>query len=92
MTATAVLADRRQRFTDGVVMFHPGVLHGGGAGPGRRRSLSLRFFGDDVVYSPRAGRPSPPFPGIASTHRAGQPLRSFWFPKVFPTDEGVRAR
>lgn len=71
-----------------VVLFHPACLHGGGAGPGRRRTLSLRFYGDDVVYRPTAGRPSPPYPGIASTHRAGDPLRSFWFPKVFPIHEG----
>ena len=70
-----------------VVMFHPATLHGGGAGPGGRRSLSLRFFGDDVRYTPTAGKPSPPFPGIASTVRAGDPLRSHWFPKVHPTHE-----
>lgn len=70
-----------------VVMFHPAVLHGGGAGPGRRRTLSLRFFGDDVVYRPTAGKPSPPYPGIASTHQPGQPLRSHWFPKVHPVHE-----
>jgi ectoine hydroxylase-related dioxygenase (phytanoyl-CoA dioxygenase family) len=67
-----------------LVVFHPATLHGGGAGPGQRRTLSLRFFGDDVVYAPPPGRPSPPFPGIASTHVPGQPLRSAWFPQVFP--------
>src|SRR5438874_2517905 len=29
-----------------VVMFHPATLHGGGASEGRRRTLSVRFFGD----------------------------------------------
>lgn len=67
-----------------VVMFHPAVLHGGGAGTAQRRSLSLRFFGDDVVYRPTPGRPSPSFPGITSTLRPGDPLRSFWFPQVHP--------
>jgi ectoine hydroxylase-related dioxygenase (phytanoyl-CoA dioxygenase family) len=70
-----------------IVIFHPAVLHGGGAGPGRRRTLSLRFFGDDVTYSPRLGRPSPPYPGVPSTHQPGQPLRSYWFPKVYPVHE-----
>src|SRR5215213_9035053 len=40
------------------IFFHPSVLHGGGAGSQRRRTLSLRFFGDDAIYSPRPGRPS----------------------------------
>lgn len=69
------------------VMFHPGTIHGGGAGPGKRRTLSLRFYGDDIGYAPRLGRPSPPFPGIELTHKPGQPLRSFWFPKVYPNHE-----
>jgi len=67
-----------------VVMFHPATLHGGGAGSGGRRTLSLRFFGDDVVYAPRPGRPSPSFPGVALTLEPGAPLRSWWFPQVRP--------
>lgn len=70
-----------------IVMFHPASIHGGAAGPGRRRTLSLRFYGDDVTYSPRLGKPSPPCPGVPTTHEAGQPLRSFWFPKVYPVHE-----
>ena len=66
------------------ILFHPAILHGGGAGRGRRRTLSLRFFGDDVVYSPRPGVPSPQFPGVLATHEAGDPLRSSWFPRVLP--------
>jgi ectoine hydroxylase-related dioxygenase (phytanoyl-CoA dioxygenase family) len=40
-----------------VVCFHPAMLHGGAStNPGlRRRTLSLRFFGTDAVYSPRPG-------------------------------------
>src|ERR1700731_948678 len=39
-----------------VLVFHPGMLHGGApTSPGtRRRTLSLRFFGDDAVYTPRS--------------------------------------
>lgn len=41
--------------------FHPGALHGGGATrPGlRRRSLTLRFIGDDVVWVDRSDAPHP---------------------------------
>jgi ectoine hydroxylase-related dioxygenase (phytanoyl-CoA dioxygenase family) len=67
-----------------VVMFHPAVLHGGGVSEAGRRTLSLRFFGDDVVYETRPGRPSPPYPGLNATLKPGQPLRSSWFPRVWP--------
>lgn len=65
-----------------IVLFHPGVLHGGGASTVPRRTLSLRFYGEDVTYNPPAGDPSPAFPGVAATHRPGDPLRSTWFPRV----------
>jgi ectoine hydroxylase-related dioxygenase (phytanoyl-CoA dioxygenase family) len=68
-----------------VVMFHPGLLHGGASMElGRsRRTLSLRFYGDDVVY---ASRPvlSPPYPGLSAMCEVGAPLRSSWFPQVVP--------
>lgn len=71
-----------------VVVFHPAVLHGGGAGANSRRTLSLRFFGDDGHYSPRPGRPSPPCPGTAPLLNEGDPLRrSSWFPRVHPRPE-----
>jgi ectoine hydroxylase-related dioxygenase (phytanoyl-CoA dioxygenase family) len=70
-----------------VVMFHPAMLHGGGASSGARRTLSLRFFGEDVVYEPRPGKPSPAFPGVAATLKPGDPLRSSWFPQVRPRPE-----
>jgi ectoine hydroxylase-related dioxygenase (phytanoyl-CoA dioxygenase family) len=71
-----------------VVMFHPAMLHGGGASDGPRRTLSLRFFGDDVVYEPRPGGASPPCPGVASCLEPGDPLRSSWFPQVRPRPAG----
>src|SRR5206468_10107333 len=39
-----------------VIVFHLGVLHGGaGTAPGlRRRTISLRFLGPDVVFDGRA--------------------------------------
>lgn len=66
------------------VMFHPKVLHGGGSSRNRRRTLSVRFFGDDVVYEERPGDPSPPFPGVAAALEPGEPLRSSWFPQLRP--------
>lgn len=68
-----------------VVLFHPGLLHGGGArlGGGARRTLSIRFFGDDVVYK-RQPRPAPPYPGTSALVRPGEPLRGPWFPKLYP--------
>ena len=48
-----------------VVVFHPGMLHGGAATHGsiRRRTLSLRFFGDDSRYVRRikVEATTPPF-------------------------------
>jgi ectoine hydroxylase-related dioxygenase (phytanoyl-CoA dioxygenase family) len=39
-----------------VLVFHPGMLHGGAPTlpSQRRRTLSLRFFGDDAIYAPRS--------------------------------------
>ncbi len=44
-----------------LMVFHMGSLHGGGATlPGvRRRSLTLRFIGDDVVWVERSDTPHP---------------------------------
>ena len=44
-----------------LIVFHMGCLHGGGAThPGmRRRSLVLRFIGDDVVWVERSDTPHP---------------------------------
>lgn len=71
-----------------VVMFHPGLLHGGASmAMGRsRRTLSMRFFGDDVVYTSRPVL-SPPYPGLSATCVEGAPLRSSWFPQVVPRPE-----
>ncbi len=67
-----------------VVIFHPAVLHGGGASEGRRRTLSVRFFGDDAIYEQRPGRTEPPYPGLEATCTPGQPLRGSWFPQLLP--------
>jgi ectoine hydroxylase-related dioxygenase (phytanoyl-CoA dioxygenase family) len=61
-----------------VVVFHPAMLHGGAATHGsiRRRTLSLRFFGDDATYRPHQTgieATTPPFrrePGKEDTRSA----------------------
>jgi len=79
-----------------VLVFHPGVLHGGAAThPGnRRRTLSLRFFGTDAVYALRPGmsaarRPADDpegnvFRRAAAALAPGAPLRHPGFPKIRP--------
>jgi len=68
-----------------IVLFHPSVLHGGGA-PGtnsRRRTLTLRFFGDDARYSKRPGPTSAPrVDGLHDRLRDGDPFRDPVFPRL----------
>lgn len=77
-----------------VVVFHPAVLHGGAPTEDgmRRRTLSLRFFGDDAVY---ATRPDPaPAPIVAGLHdalSAGEAFRHPAFPKLRPVAQGFDA-
>ena len=68
------------------IAFNFRVLHGarGNHTKRRRRALSLRFVGDDAVYSPRPGRTSPPFPGHNMV--PGQKLRKDWFPIIWPNE------
>jgi ectoine hydroxylase-related dioxygenase (phytanoyl-CoA dioxygenase family) len=66
-----------------VVLFHPSVLHGGGSpGPsGRRRTLTLRFFGADASYASRPGpTPAPRVAGLHESLRHGDPFRHPIFP------------
>ena len=60
-----------------VVLFHPKVLHGGApTHPGtRRRTLTLRFFGEDAVYDPREGGAGPRVRGFHERMKAGDPFR-----------------
>jgi len=76
-----------------VVAFHPSMLHGGAPTPpgGRRRTLSLRFFGDDVRYAPRAGfsgmlpdEPTTWFEELPARLQPGDAFRHPGFPKVRP--------
>ena len=69
-----------------VVVFHPGLLHGGApvTESAQRRTLSLRFFGADAIYSQRPARVGPPIPELHQALSAGDPFRwsEDWFPKV----------
>jgi ectoine hydroxylase-related dioxygenase (phytanoyl-CoA dioxygenase family) len=64
------------------VFFHMLTLHGaGGVGSGqRRRVLSVRFMGDDIVHAPRPWRTSPPFPGLTDQLPAGAKMHHPLFP------------
>ena len=69
-----------------IVVFHPGLLHGGApvTESAQRRTLSLRFFGDDAVYSERPSKVGPPIPEMHEALSPGDPFRwtEDWFPKV----------
>jgi ectoine hydroxylase-related dioxygenase (phytanoyl-CoA dioxygenase family) len=67
------------------VFFNMLTLHcaGGVEGPHRRRVLSLRFVGDDVMHAPRAWKTSPEFVGLAEELPAGAPLAHPLFPVVW---------
>jgi ectoine hydroxylase-related dioxygenase (phytanoyl-CoA dioxygenase family) len=67
------------------VCFHMLTLHaaGGVGGTNRRRVLSLRFLGDDMVHAVRAWTTSPPFPGLTDELVDGAPLDHPLFPIVW---------
>jgi ectoine hydroxylase-related dioxygenase (phytanoyl-CoA dioxygenase family) len=76
-----------------VLIFHPHMLHGGAPthGDRRRRTLSLRFFGNDAVFAPRPGNLGTTGDGsetrFAETSlklAPGEPFRNPRFPKVRP--------
>lgn len=77
-----------------VVIFHPGVLHGGGQTKkvDRRRTITMRCYGDDVVYAKRPdSRPTVPLtPGLSLALNPGDPLRHPYFPQLRPLPEHQR--
>ena len=74
-----------------MVCFHMLTLHaaGGVDGPNRRRVLSLRFLGDDMVHAPREWTTSPPFPGLADELPAGVPMDHPLFPVLWEREEAA---
>jgi ectoine hydroxylase-related dioxygenase (phytanoyl-CoA dioxygenase family) len=77
-----------------VVLVHPGVLHGGGPTPtdGKRRTLTVRCYGTDIVYDTRPStRPTVPLtPGLSLQLSPGDPLRHPWYPQLKPKPEWQR--
>jgi ectoine hydroxylase-related dioxygenase (phytanoyl-CoA dioxygenase family) len=69
-----------------VVLFHPATLHGGApthAG-GRRRTLTLRFFGEPSSSDKRPGPAGPRAPGFHERMSQGAPFRDPAFLKLRP--------
>jgi hypothetical protein len=55
-----------------------------GVGPNsRRRVLSVRFLGDDMVHAPRPWDTSPPFPGLVDELPPGAPMDHPLFPVLW---------
>jgi hypothetical protein len=67
------------------------TLHAAGANPGprRRRVMSLRFLGDDMVHAPRSWTTSPDFPGLVDELPAGAALDHPLFPVLWRRDSAV---
>lgn len=49
-----------------------------------RRAISFRWLGDDARYAERPGVPSPPYPEMGIDLEPGAPMRTDWFPIVWP--------
>lgn len=67
-----------------VIVFHPRVLHGGAptTGGARRRTLTLRFFGEDSFYDARDGGAGPPISGFHQRMKTGDRFRDPAFLKL----------
>ena len=69
-----------------VIFFHFRTLHGGAptrAGQ-RRRTLTLRFFGERTHYDPKTAKALPNFPDMATKLKPGDPMRAPGFLQVHP--------
>lgn len=77
-----------------IVLLHPGVLHGGGhtTEGHKRRTLSVRCYGDDIVLGTRPpSRPTVPLtPGLTLQLKPGDPLRHPFYPRLRPLPEHVK--
>jgi ectoine hydroxylase-related dioxygenase (phytanoyl-CoA dioxygenase family) len=80
-----------------VVFFHFKTLHGGApthAGQ-RRRTLTLRFFGERTHYDPKTAKALPNFPDMATKLKPGDTMRAPGFLQLYPkarTPEGGEIR
>ena len=72
------------------VFFNMLTVHGSGgvSGPNRRRVLSVRYLGDDMVHAPRRWTTSPPFDGLAAEIADGAPMEHRLFPMLWTRVDG----
>ncbi len=68
------------------VFFNMLTVHGAGGvkGPHRRRVISVRFLGDDMVHAPRPWTTSPPFLDLEEEIEVGTPMNHDLFPLLWP--------
>lgn len=71
------------------IFFHMLSLHGaaGVDGRHRRRVLSVRFLGDDMVHAPRPWATSPTFPGLEDELAPGAPMDHRLFPVLWQRNQ-----
>ena len=71
-----------------VVFFHFKTLHGGAATkPGqRRRTLTLRFFGEHTHYDPKTAKSLPNMPDMATVLKPGETMRGPGFLQLYPKE------
>ena len=72
-----------------VIAFHTSVLHGGGATDQmtpERRTLTLRFFGDNAFFAERPGPGGPFYSDLKNVIKPGQPFRHPRFRQVWGGD------
>jgi hypothetical protein len=69
-----------------VIFFHFKTLHGGApTRPGqRRRTLTLRFFGERTHYDPKTAKALPNFPDMAAALKPGDTMRAPGFLQLHP--------
>ncbi len=75
------------------VFFNMLTVHGSGgvSGSNRRRVLSVRFLGDDMVHAPRRWKTSPRFDGLDAELAAGDPMDHPLFPMLWTRSGGLVA-
>jgi ectoine hydroxylase-related dioxygenase (phytanoyl-CoA dioxygenase family) len=75
------------------VFFNMLTVHGSGgvSGTNRRRVLSMRFLGDDMVHAPRRWTTSPPFDGLDAELDEGVPMDHPRFPLLWTRSDGLVA-
>jgi ectoine hydroxylase-related dioxygenase (phytanoyl-CoA dioxygenase family) len=75
------------------VFFNMLTVHGSGgvSGTDRRRVLSVRMLGDDMVHAPRRWTTSPPVDGLADELGAGVAMDHPRFPLLWTAADGLRA-